>query len=253
MAQQLLSPADVVAKAIDTCRDESRVMLELMGWFSGLAAVHWAFSWLMRSFVADAISSTAVLLLLSVPSSIVFSALTVIIIDYFAKVLQRKKPELHQEIGVGFHLVLPFLWVTILSGLAVAGGFILLVVPAVIFTIWYRFAAYHCVVDGLRGTAALRASKRLVSGRFWEVLVRVLVSGIFFYVTYQFILAVLYLVIGSTVGDPGLFFGNVSTSQEQSAIHALVTTVVPQIVTAMTLPAAIVAELIIWSDLKRTA
>lgn len=71
-----------------------------------------------------------------------------------------------------WNLVGPYLWVTILAGLAVIGGMFLLIVPGIIFAIWFSFSTYTTILDGQRGTSALKASKALVNGRFGAVLGR---------------------------------------------------------------------------------
>lgn len=68
-----------------------------------------------------------------------------------------------------------YLFVSILSGLVIALGFILLIVPGIIFAVWYVFSYFTVLIEGKKGTAALRASKTLSSGRFMAVLGRLVV------------------------------------------------------------------------------
>ena len=62
------------------------------------------------------------------------------------------------------------LLVSILVGIVVAFGFILLVVPGVIFLTFLAVSVPAVVVEGARGTGAMRRSWRLVRGHFWHVL-----------------------------------------------------------------------------------
>lgn len=50
-----------------------------------------------------------------------------------------------------------------------AGGFILFVVPGIIFSVWYSMGMLAIVDENLSVGAALSRSKQLVSGRFWEI------------------------------------------------------------------------------------
>ncbi len=84
------------------------------------------------------------------------------------------------ELRESTSLFLPFIFVSILSGLAIAGGFILLIIPGIIFSVWFAFATYALTIDGKHGVEALRMSKNLVKGRWWEVLARLFVPGLFF-------------------------------------------------------------------------
>lgn len=62
-----------------------------------------------------------------------------------------------------------FLGTQILYGLIVVGGFILLVVPGVIFLAWFSMAQYVMVEEHIYGMAALRRSRELVRGRIWDI------------------------------------------------------------------------------------
>ena len=68
----------------------------------------------------------------------------------------------------------PFLWVGILFGLTVLGGFMLFVIPGLIFWVWFNFATLVFVVEGSRGEEALLRSKEYIRGRwggvFWRLL-----------------------------------------------------------------------------------
>lgn len=62
------------------------------------------------------------------------------------------------------------LWISILSGLALLLGFLLLIVPGVIVLVRFLFGSTVLVVEGRKGTKALGRSWRLAKGHFWKVL-----------------------------------------------------------------------------------
>lgn len=70
--------------------------------------------------------------------------------------------------------LLPYIWVAFLSGLAVFAGFLLLVIPGIIFAVWFSLAYYVLVAEDKRGTKALARSKNLVQGHWWQVAGRML-------------------------------------------------------------------------------
>lgn len=89
-------------------------------------------------------------------------------------VLHAQQPlPLATTLARAFSLLIPALWVSLLYSITVIGGLITLVVPGVIFSMWYFFSVTALVVDGAWGTTALRASHALVRGRFWHVATRV--------------------------------------------------------------------------------
>ncbi|HEX9503663.1 MAG TPA: hypothetical protein VF974_05070 [Patescibacteria group bacterium] len=65
--------------------------------------------------------------------------------------------------------VVSYLITSLIAGLIVFLGFIIFIVPGIIFIVWYGFAAIVVVAEGLRGMAALRQSKSYVKGRWGAV------------------------------------------------------------------------------------
>ena len=85
------------------------------------------------------------------------------------------------------------LLISILVGLAVAGGFILLIIPGVIFLVMFSVSIPALVVENLRGTDAMSRSWNLVKGSFWHALGVILVAAI--------ITAIVGGIIGAIGGD----------------------------------------------------
>jgi hypothetical protein len=70
------------------------------------------------------------------------------------------------------------LLISILVGLAVFGGLILLIIPGIIFLVMFSVAIPALVVENLRGTDAMSRSWNLVKGSFWHALGLIIVAGI---------------------------------------------------------------------------
>ena len=56
----------------------------------------------------------------------------------------------------------PLIWTSILMYLAIFGGYILLIIPGIYFSIWFGLSQHVTVIEELSGRAALGRSKRLV-------------------------------------------------------------------------------------------
>ena len=73
----------------------------------------------------------------------------------------------------------PFVWpvflISLITGLITFGGFMLLVIPGIIFSLLLSFAQYEIVFNGKRGIEALRRSFALFATDFWGILGRMLV------------------------------------------------------------------------------
>jgi hypothetical protein len=82
----------------------------------------------------------------------------------------------------GFHRLGSVILVGLLVGLAVAVGFILLVIPGIIALVFLSVSIPSLVVENRRGTEALSRSWNLVSGHFWHafgvIIVAALITGV---------------------------------------------------------------------------
>ncbi len=75
-------------------------------------------------------------------------------------------------------LVNVFFTTGFLAGLAVLGGMILLIIPGIIFAIWFSQSNYVVVEEGLGNTAALKRSKYYVKGRMMEIIGKFVYIGL---------------------------------------------------------------------------
>jgi len=73
--------------------------------------------------------------------------------------------------------IVPYAWVLFLMGIITIAGFILLIIPGIILSIWFSFALYLFVFEDVRGMEALKKSKELVKGYWWPVFGRLFLFG----------------------------------------------------------------------------
>lgn len=74
-----------------------------------------------------------------------------------------------------------FFFTNLLTGLAIMVGFVLLIVPGIIFALWFSQTAYIVICEKLYYTTALKKSKSYVNGRLWEVFTKYLLIGVVVY------------------------------------------------------------------------
>ncbi|MEM1186887.1 MAG: hypothetical protein AAGI72_00085 [Pseudomonadota bacterium] len=72
------------------------------------------------------------------------------------------------SLGKAMKRLIPFLLCGILYILAIAGGFVLLIVPGLIVSLSMIFGVYMVLTDGLGPLASLKVSHRLVWGNWWR-------------------------------------------------------------------------------------
>jgi hypothetical protein len=78
----------------------------------------------------------------------------------------------------GLRRMLPLIGTTILVGLAIMGGLILLIIPGILFMIWFSLAQHVVVIEEIGGSKALGRSKKLVSPHWATALVLMLIVGV---------------------------------------------------------------------------
>ncbi|PIT88495.1 MAG: hypothetical protein COU29_01790 [Candidatus Magasanikbacteria bacterium CG10_big_fil_rev_8_21_14_0_10_36_32] len=115
-------------------------------------------------------------------ASIVFSLWVTIATTKFLKETITNQPTIQfkENLMVTSTLLWPVIYTSVFVMLIVAGGTLLLIIPGIIFSVWYAFAFYAVIFDNQKGTKAMQFSKNLVTGRWWIILLRLAVPSIFF-------------------------------------------------------------------------
>jgi uncharacterized membrane protein len=77
----------------------------------------------------------------------------------------------------GYKKMFKFFLATLVIGIIVTFGAILLIIPAILFGIWYSFTLFLVLDKDIKIGEALKTSKLLVKGKFWKILGRFVVFG----------------------------------------------------------------------------
>jgi hypothetical protein len=125
----------------------------------------------------------------------------------------------------GFKRLGSVILVSLLVGLILLGGFILLIIPGLIFMVFLAVTIPALVVENKRGTDALGRSWNLVKGAFWHVLGTILVAGI--------IVSVVSAIISAIGGD-----------------NFLVSWIFTSIAQIITVPFSALVSVILYLDLR---
>lgn len=84
----------------------------------------------------------------------------------------EKKQSLIQLIKTSYPFVWPVFVVSFISGVLSLGGYGLLIIPGIIFSLFFSFSTYEALFNNQRGINALRRSYALFSTNFWGILGR---------------------------------------------------------------------------------
>jgi hypothetical protein len=87
-------------------------------------------------------------------------------------------PGVEQSYRFGFARLGPILVVSILVGLATLAGLIVLIIPGIYIGVRLAVSTQALVVEGRRGTEAMRRSWDLVRGHWWHAAFTVLLAGL---------------------------------------------------------------------------
>ncbi|MDP3990825.1 MAG: hypothetical protein Q8P63_00820 [Candidatus Nealsonbacteria bacterium] len=157
------------------------VYQQRFGVFLGLVLISLIFPLLivLLSLYSDQISSLVSLLL-----TVILGLISVAVSFWVQISLIFAVKEREQKIGVkeslarGWHKIISYSWILILTGLITMGGMLLFIVPGIIFAVWFSLAVYVLVAEDKKGITALFASKQLVEGKWWSVFWRFLAVGL---------------------------------------------------------------------------
>jgi hypothetical protein len=108
--------------------------------------------------------------------SIVFQSFffSVLVASMISVVKDRKHAiTLGATLKNGFKKGLSIWWVYVLAMVIIIGGSFLLIVPGIIFAVWFFFIEFNVIYKEKKGMAALLNSRDLVNGNFWEIFARI--------------------------------------------------------------------------------
>jgi hypothetical protein len=165
-------------------------------------------------------------LLAALVGILMYLVLTGAITRAVAAEVAGEDPSVEQSYRFGFHRLGSVLLVSVLVGLAIIGGLILLVIPGIYIGVRLAVSIEALVVEGRRGTQAMGRSWGLVGGHWWHAFFTLLVA------------ALLTGIVNAVITAP---FG--ATNWFAQGVAAAVATVV-------TLPYGVLVGVLLYLDLR---
>ena len=131
----------------------------------------------------------------------------------------------------------PVIWTSILVFLSVLAGFVLFIIPALIFAVWFTYVFYIIIFEDKKGTLALKESKSLVSGRWWKTLWLLIAPAFFF--------GVIVVVLQTVVSSPfGIFL------DEKSLSYIFTTSILNTIISSFFAPLSALTTIYLYLSAK---
>lgn len=158
----------------------------------------------IRSFLytpSDYVGIYIIGMVISVPFYLAMLWLTVVMIEFLARSLKGEKAALQDIYKTALKKLPMAILISVLVGLAVIGGTLLLVIPGIVFAIWFNFSIYTYTLEGKTGVEALKESKILVKGRWWSVIWRLFIVNLFWGIITSALIFGLSAIIRFPFGD----------------------------------------------------
>ncbi len=165
-------------------------------------------AWLLVPFAAfvvlrlspDHLATTAAEVVASILEIFLAIWITVIYIKITTAIARRKPLDLQKVQRDAFNLITSSVRIILLQLVIFLGGLILLIIPGLVFAIWFAFSQQALVIDGKKDLDALSTSKELLKGQFFRVLWRLLLGPVAIAFVYS-------ALVGSVITIIALVFG----------------------------------------------
>ncbi|MFZ2190062.1 MAG: hypothetical protein WAV48_04740, partial [Candidatus Magasanikiibacteriota bacterium] len=182
----LISAKEIIQKSIDLYKKDYKLYLPYLillfiptGVLGLTEAMFGSFREAIKFYGFS--TTTLVYFIIMVASSLASIWISIAFIRTLVNTINNQPTKTHkEELEHSKKLIIPAIVASIVTSLAVFGGLLLLIVPGIIFAIWFTFSLYSVAIEETSGVEAMRHSKQLVSGRWSDTFWRLLAPGFVF-------------------------------------------------------------------------
>ncbi len=158
-------------------------------------------------------------------------------------IVAQQKINLDELSRKTMELLWPVFWVGLAVTVIQVVGFVLLIIPGVLFLVWYGFAEMEVVINEQRGLTALRESRALSRGRFFPVLWRLLLGPLVLLAVYVSLSAGLISLVELIATGSVTFF---------TGTPSLAANLIQTITDVFALPIFVIYPAVLYLDLKQS-
>lgn len=151
----------------------------------------------------------------SILSAIIQTLSTISLILFLST--EEEKASFKILLKKSFSLLFSFWWLTLLEGLIILGGFLIFLIPGLIFFVFFLFSHYILILENIKGTNALFISREIVRERFWGVTGRILFIAVIIFI-FSFVLYYLPNVINSLLYTQSFNLHTLTNPQPQKSL-----------------------------------
>lgn len=238
----LISASKIITKSVELYREHWRKILEYVGVFFVsilllivLQQLIFPPKTIVITSISDINATYIAYLIYKAVFIIVLLWLTVGLIKAMARCYKGKKPQgMKNELEYSAKHILSIIGVSIAVSLTISVGFLLLIIPGIIFSVWFNFALYRVALEDETPITAMKESKELVEGRWWSVLWRLFLPAFVLNLGIFLIQGILIFVI------------------RMITPNALIINTASGIASLFLFPVTLLAAIILYIELKKT-
>lgn len=201
--KKLSSPFDLIKKAINTfSKKENAIFLVQIYIPVAIFSIISVGQSFLPSSIIDSASQviTVIMTVLQILYLLVGVFVAVAGIIGLGKVIGGGELSVKKTFASAWKNYWVFLLLSIVLTLIYVFGFVLLLIPGLLFIVWFAFSKFIMVEKRLGLKESLLRSKTLVKGSYWKILGRLIVFGVFVMIV-QIILSIIPYGLGSIVSS----------------------------------------------------
>lgn len=164
-----ITVSELIQKSISLYRDNAKLFIQ----YTAINLLPWTIVGLTRHMILTPIL-TIIAIIVSLWSSVAQNRV-------MAKRYRGEQAlSIEQELSASTPHIWPLIGSGILGGLAILVGTLLFIIPGIIVGVWFAFTEQAVAIDGAKSIEALTESKRIVDGRWWSIVWRIIATGFVF-------------------------------------------------------------------------
>lgn len=243
---KLIGAGDLIESSWLIYKNNWKALLKVSFWMFLPTVVVTAVGLLMRLLATSELVAVATSMTVSLPVYLAQFIATIVFVLAIDARLEDKNIDLKKMAENALKRFFPIILVAILATAAIFGGFLLLIIPGVIFSVWFAFAFYESILKDTRGTAALKASRELARGRWLPIFWRLIATTIFWSVVVWLLMSAIFLIFGA-ISQP---WKTLISSEPGASYAAAFLDIMANAVQAVVAPIFVAIGVILYKSLK---
>jgi hypothetical protein len=149
-----------------------------------------------------------------------------------------------------------FFWPLLLTGLIqffiILGGMVLLIIPGLYLALALAYSSLHVVDRKMKGMEAIKASFRLVKGRWWSVWWRETATGVIVGLCVLIVVGLVEAIVSMLALGPSGLTSSLADPSNTNTMYQATMDLFTSIAEAATMPLFIILRTVIYRNLQKT-